>query len=523
MRNRGWVIIAVLALVLGRSYAAAASYEAVSGEILVKFLPTTAQDTIDALAGAADGRVTLTFRGDPDLRLVRIGDPNGLDAAIAFFKSRAEVRYAEPNYIRYIVAIPNDPSFNVLWGLRNTGQSGGVVGADIDATGAWDIWTGNPAVVEASIDTGINMTHPDLAGNIWTNPGEVAGNSIDDDGNGFVDDVHGWDFVNNDRDPTDDHGHGSHTSGTVGALGNNSTGVTGVNWGVQLMAVKVCNAGGSCPDSAIIGGIDYATQNHAFVSNNSYGGGPFSQAAFDAISRADQAGVLFVAAAGNNGGNNDSNPFYPASYNLLNIISVAATDRFDSRASFSNYGLTTVDLGAPGVDIYSTMLGVGYGYLSGTSMAAPHTTGVAALLKGYNATLTHYQVRSLIMDHTRPISALAGLTVTGGVLNAHNTLLAAPAPNPPPGNQAPTANPGGPYRSSSRKPVTMNGSVSRDPDGSISFYKWNFGDGATQMTSSATVQHTYAAGGTYTVTLVVYDNYNVVSAPATTSAKITGK
>ena len=515
-------IVAILLAVLVPG-ASLAAEQTVPGEILVKFIPKTSGAVIDSLASSVGGKVADTFPGDPDLRLLSLADPNGVPAAIASLSTHAEVRYAEPNYVYHVVVIPNDPSFNVLWGLQNTGQSGGVPGADIDATDAWDLWTGNPTVVEGSIDTGINLTHPDLAGNIWTNPGEVPNNGIDDDNNGYVDDVNGWNFINNSSNPSDDYEHGSHTSGTVGAVGNNSTGVTGVNWAIQMMAVKVCNQYGSCPNSAIIKGIDYATNNHAFVTNNSYGGGGYSQAMYDAISRADAAGSLFVAAAGNNGSNNDASPFYPASYNLPNIIAVAATDRYDNRASFSNYGATSVDLGAPGVDIYSTELGTSYGYLSGTSMATPHVTGVAALLKGYNTTLTHSQVKSLIMDHTRPIGALSGLTVTGGVVNANNSLRAAPAPNPPPGNQAPNANAGGPYRGTTNKAVTFDGSGSSDPDGTISFYSWNFGDGVAQMTSSPTIKHNYTKGGLYSVSLVVYDNYNVQSSPSNTTAKINGK
>ena len=239
----------------------------------------------------------------------------------------------------------------------------------------------------AIIDTGIDYTHPDLAANIWTNPGEIAGDGIDNDGNGYVDDVHGYDFVNNDGDPMDDHFHGTHTAGTVGAVGNNGVGVTGVNWQVKLMALKFLGASGSGSVSGAVSALEYAVTMGVRLSNNSWGGGGYSQALYDAIKNSQVIGHVFVAAAGNSGVNSDLQPAYPASYDLDNIISVAAIDSSDNLASFSNRGVVTVDLAAPGVAVLSTVLGGGYASYSGTSMATPHVTGAAALALGLSSGL----------------------------------------------------------------------------------------------------------------------------------------
>jgi len=317
-----------------------------------------------------------------------------------------------------------------MWGLNNIGQTGGTIDADIDAPEAWDVTTGDSNLVIAIIDSGLDMSHPDIAANLWTNPGEIPGNGIDDDGNGYIDDVHGWDFTGNDNDPTDDvaacGGHGTHTAGTVGAVGDNGVGVTGVNWNVKLMPLKAAKGllGILCtlPDSATIAAIEYAAANGALVSNNSYGGGSYSQAQMDTI-RASRR--LYVAAAGNENNDNDANPSYPASYPLDNIISVAATDHNDARASFSNYGVTSVDLGAPGVNILSTLPNNQYGAYNGTSMASPHVAGVAGLLLADDPTLTPNELRWKLLTSTDNV----GLPVaTGGRLNADAALrLAVPA------------------------------------------------------------------------------------------------
>ena len=380
----------------------------------------------------------------PRLQLLEL--PAGTDRGetIETLESEPGIAYAEPDLIRHIeVTIPNDtfyrsPNF-YLWGLNNTGQSftvgstgyTGTPDADIDAPEAWDLTRGSSSVTVAVIDSGMQLNHPDLASNLWTNPNETPGNGIDDDANGRIDDVNGWDFVNSDNDPTDDDGHGTHVAGTIGAVGNNNSGVTGVAWNVKLMPLKACNAAGSCAISATIAALNYAVAQGVKISNNSYGGiSGQSTSERNAITAARDAGHLFVAAAGNDGVNTDvpANAHYPSNYNLDNIISVASTTLNDGLSSFSNYGTTSVDLGAPGSQILSTYPTSSYVWANGTSMASPHVAGVAALVKSRKPDWTYSQVRSRLIDNTRPLASLSGTTVTGGMLNAYSALLFAPDP-----------------------------------------------------------------------------------------------
>lgn len=348
----------------------------------------------------------------------------------AAWSKRPEVVYAEPDYAYGIrQTLPNDPDFSHLYGLNNTGQTGGLADADINAPEAWDIFTGSSSVVVASIDTGVDYRHPDLAANIWTNPGEIPDDGIDNDGNGFVDDVHGYDFANDDADPLDDNGHGTHTAGTMGAVGNNELGIAGVNWAVQIMPLKFLSASGIGFLSSAIAAIEYMTMMreefgvNIVVSNNSWGGGPFSQALLEAIRQSNEAGILFVAAAGNLGIDVDVVPEYPAAYDLDGIISVAATDDRDQLAFFSNFGSTSVDIAAPGVDVLSTTPDETYSIFSGTSMAAPHVAGVAALLSGLNPELRISEIKDAILGGARPVAELDDQLVTGGRLDAFATLL----------------------------------------------------------------------------------------------------
>jgi serine protease len=344
--------------------------------------------------------------------------------ALGVLQGDSRVAYAQPNYRLSVSYFPSDVQFGSQWALHNTGQ-GGVADADIDAPEAWDVIRTSPGVIVAVLDTGIDYTHPDLAGNIWTNAAETPGNGIDDDGNGYIDDVHGWNFVGGNGDPMDDHGHGTHVAGIIGAVGDNDIGIAGVTWSVQLMPIKFLDANGSGWLSSAIEALNYAVANGATISNNSWSGGGFDQALVDAIATAGAMDHLFVVAAGNGGRDNDLFPLYPASYDLPNILTVAATDEFDQLAGFSNYGHTSVDLGAPGVSIVSTVAasGVvgeagGYGTLTGTSMAAPFVTGVAALLRSLHGGWSYQQVVYQILSTVDPLPSLEGTTVSGGRLNA---------------------------------------------------------------------------------------------------------
>lgn len=334
------------------------------------------------------------------------------------------VHVAEPDYIVHASVLPNDASFGQLWGLHNTGQSGGTADADIDAPEAWELSTGSRAVLVGVIDTGIDHTHPDLVANMWTNPGEIASNGLDDDGNGYVDDTRGWDFANNDNNPMDDNNHGTHCAGTIGGVGNNGAGVTGVNWQVSLVGLKFLSASGSGATSDAVEATAYATSIGVDLTSNSWGGGGFTQSLKTEIDAADAAGILFVAAAGNETTDSDITPNYPSGYASPNIISVASTTRTDGLSSFSNYGATTVDLAAPGSEIYSTTPGNTYQSFSGTSMATPHVAGACALLKAYRDSLSHSEIKDLLMQSVDVVPALSGRCITGGRINLHKALLA---------------------------------------------------------------------------------------------------
>jgi len=362
------------------------------------------------------------------------------------------VAAVEPDFAIAPTALPNDPSFGSLWGLRNLGQSGGVVGADIRAETAWNTTTGSRSVVVAVIDTGVDYRHADLAANIWTNPREIAGDGIDNDRNGFVDDVRGYDFANGDGDPMDDNGHGTHVAGTIGAVGNNGIGVTGVAWQVSIMPLKFLNGSGSGSTSNALAAINYATQMrrdygvNIVATNNSWGGGGFSMVLRDAIEAGGRAGILFVAAAGNSGANIDLVPQYPAAYPGTSVIAVAATARDNSLAGFSNQGGVNVDLAAPGVGILSTVPGNAYATYSGTSMAAPHVTGAVALLAAAYPSASAAQIRSAILGGVTPVAGLTGRVASGGLLDTAGALnhLGAVARSgiaPPPATPAPPTPP----------------------------------------------------------------------------------
>jgi len=275
------------------------------------------------------------------------------DLVEAWFGTHPSLATFGSDRILTLDAMPDDPDLADLWGMHNTGQTNGTPDADVDAPEAWNIATGSSDIVVGIIDTGVDYTHPDLAANIWTNDGEVAGNGLDDDGNGFVDDVHGYDFVNDDGDPMDDNRHGTHVAGTIAAVGDNGVGVAGLNWSSSIMALKFLNSGGWGFTSDAVRALNYATMMrtdygvNVRLTSNSWGGGVYVQALYDAIAASGEAGMLFIAAAGNRSSDNDAQPFYPSAYDLDNVIAVAATDHNDDLAAFSCYGATTVDLAAP--------------------------------------------------------------------------------------------------------------------------------------------------------------------------------
>jgi len=364
--------------------------------------------------------------------------PAGETAAglVKRLSSDPSVEYAELDFLQYADVIPNDTRFSELWGLNNTGQTGGTADADIDAPEAWNLATGSSNVVVGVIDTGVDYNHTDLNDNIWANAGEIPGDNIDNDGNGYKDDVHGINSITGSGNPMDDNSpvyHGTHCAGTIGAEGNNSAGVAGVCWTVKIMALKFLGSNGSGYTSDAVECIQYAVDMGADILSNSWGGGSYLQSLRDAIEAAKNAGILFVAAAGNDGTNNDITPHYPSNYDNENIIAVAATDHNDLRAIFtngsSNYGPTTVDVAAPGKSILSCMAGNGFQYLSGTSMATPHVAGLAALLKSYNPAWNWSDIKSRILAGVDPLSSLSGLILTGGRINAYNSLTGTNQPH----------------------------------------------------------------------------------------------
>ena len=340
--------------------------------------------------------------------------------AIHALERSPDVLYAEPDRIRTASALPNDYFFNVEWGMNNTGQSAngttGTADADIDAPEAWGVTTGSSAVTVGILDSGVDATHPDLSPNISN-------------------DVPGWDWVNNDSNPDDEFGHGTHVAGTVGARGNDSTGVAGVAWNVGLVALRVLDSGGSGTISNLIKGYDYARTKGIRIVNASLGSGGYSQTERDALAAAGN--TLFVVAAGNGALDNDADPTYPCNYDLPNVICVAATDQNDNLATFtsggSNYGATSVDLGAPGKNIVSSWAASECGSITppcwawsdGTSMAAPHVSGVAALVLALHPADTVAQLRQALLSSVDPKPSLAGKTVTGGRLNAYAALTGA--------------------------------------------------------------------------------------------------
>ncbi len=357
--------------------------------------------------------------------LLRFQDERDLEATAEEIAQHTGIAHIEANTIYHLEeTLPDDPEFAKLYGMKNSGQNSGVAGADIRATQAWDLSTGDSKVVLALIDSGVDYRHPDLKDNMWINAGETGideegkdkrTNGKDDDNDGFVDDYQGWDFYNNDNDPLDDNSHGTHVAGTIGARGNNGVGVVGVNWNVTIVPIKVFSAAGDSTADVLIRGIDYATKLKVVASNNSWGGGGYSQAMFEAVQRHSDAGSLFIAAAGNESTDNDAEAHYPSTYPVSGIISVASTNRRDRISGFSNYGKKSVMVAAPGEDIYSTLPNGGYGVKSGTSMATPHVTGLVGLIKAAYPSLDAAAIKARILATAAPIPTLVAGVATGRI------------------------------------------------------------------------------------------------------------
>ncbi|MCY2973931.1 MAG: S8 family serine peptidase [Planctomycetota bacterium] len=401
-----------------------------SDEFLVQFASDSVSNASRQLLGQtfAGGTVQRKLTDDGWFS-VTVQPGTNLQSAMSAYRLRNDVQLVTPDFRMTLETTANDTNIGSQWGLLNTGVSGGLIGADIGATQAWQYGTSSTVVV-GILDTGIDYNHPDLAANIWLNGNEIPGNGIDDDLNGYVDDRRGWDFANNDANPMDDNGHGTHVAGTVGAVGNNGIGVSGVAWSVRLMPLKFMDAQGSGSLSDAIEGINYARSMGAKIINASWGGGGFSSALQQAITQFQNAGGIFVAAAGNESSNNVTTPAFPANYS--GVISVGASTRTDTLASFSNFG-TNVDVVAPGASIFSTLPNNQYGSLSGTSMAAPHVAGALALLWGQNATASATTITNALLNNTDNV--LRGTTSQFGRINvgkASAALLGTPAaPTPP--------------------------------------------------------------------------------------------
>ncbi|MEJ2703019.1 MAG: S8 family serine peptidase, partial [Sedimentisphaerales bacterium] len=478
MRQKVLLSVLVLLSVSGLAGAASASASAAGdpfeygalpyrpNELLVRFAETDLGQVQSQSAGPWSRRTLRSMVSDSILPgsavekeydkvepgLVSVRLPEGTSVLDAFIKFNlsTNVEYAEPNYKYKLFRTPNDPRFAEQWALNNTGQMGGTDNADIDAPEAWDINTGNPDIIVAVTDTGIDYKHPDLAANMWVNPGEIPDNGVDDDGNGYIDDVYGYDFAgavntdpsDGDSNPDDFYFHGTHAAGIIGAVGNNSTGVSGVCWNVKLMALKVF-ADDLYTDAEVfasdaVAAIEYAVDNGAKIISASWGGDFYSQTLYDTIREAGDKGVLFIAAAGNDYGNdNDAIPVYPASFDLENIISVMATDQNDVESDFSNYGATSVDVAAPGTHVLSTtpsvqqfpmivfQVATNYDFLDGTSMSAPMVAGECAMIWSQYPALPASLVKGVVLKTVDPVLD-SSRCLSGGRVNLNRALTVIP-------------------------------------------------------------------------------------------------
>ena len=412
-------------------------------ELLVRFKSNVDLAQIKRITAALNDRVDDNYEAINGLTAIDDLDYADVSLVLRQYQEMTDlVEYAEPNFEIALddsvdrnsrpaalspnpVGAPNDPLFGDQWALNNTGQNGGKANAHIDALKAWAKTQGSSEVVVAVLDTGVDYSHKDLVENMWIRPASLP--QYVDNELGSIDDIHGYDANVNAGDPMDDNGHGTHVAGIIGAEGNNGEGISGINWNVKIMPLKFLGRGGFGSVNDAIESINYAIDRkkngvNLRVINASWGSTQRSKALEDAIRAASDAGILFVAAAGNSSTDNDRRAHYPSNYDLPNMLSVAAMDRNDLLATFSNFGAKTVHVAAPGREITSTWLGDQYREASGTSMAAPQVAGIAALILANEPKLSMAKLRERIMKSSDPIDTLTGKVVVGGRLNAAKAL-----------------------------------------------------------------------------------------------------
>ncbi|HYO92834.1 MAG TPA: S8 family serine peptidase [Pyrinomonadaceae bacterium] len=412
-------------------------------EVLVRFRAGTPLAKMKEIAARLNDRFEDKFENIGNLAVFEDKDGYNVQTVLAQYRALDEVEYAEANQEirlepdirgRYFsdrapgypdVALPfkssNDPKLSEQWSLHNEGQRGGKRDSDIRALSAWAKTTGSERVVVAVIDSGVDYTHPDLVNNIWVRPANI--NEYTDEELGTINDEQGYNAVVNSGDPMDDNGHGTHCAGIIGAQGDNSIGIAGINWEVEIMPLKFISSNGSGTTKDAIEAINYVIDRkragvNVRIISASWGSTAKSSALREAIKRASDEGILFIAAAGNSSADSDRMPHYPAGYDLPNVVSVAASDRNDQLASFSNYGAKSVHIAAPGAEILSTWLNNQYEEHSGTSMATPEVAGVAALILSIEPKLTVKELRDRLFNSVDKLDSLKGKVSTGGRLNA---------------------------------------------------------------------------------------------------------